>query len=76
MTQINADHQLLPQVRVRGEACNSDHCLFYRKGVPSFFIYTLGGIQAYHDIYDKGETLPLTNYEPYFELLVRFLDKL
>jgi len=76
ISQINADHQLLPQVRVRGEACNSDHCLFYRKGVPSFFIYTLGGIQAYHDVYDREDTLPLTNYNAYFELLVRFIDKL
>jgi hypothetical protein len=46
------------------------------QGVPCFFIYTLGGIQAYHDIYDAGATLPLTNYEPYFQLLVRFVDKL
>jgi hypothetical protein len=28
--------------------------MFHTKGVPCFFIYTLGGIQAYHDIYDRA----------------------
>jgi aminopeptidase YwaD len=66
----------LKQIKIRGEACNSDHCLFHQKGVPCFFIYTLGGIQAYHDIYDRAETLPLTEYEDYFKLLVSFIKSL
>lgn len=71
---LNEEAKLLPQIKIRGEACNSDHCLFYQKGVPSFFIYTLGGIQAYHDIDDKPETLPLTAFESYFKLMVSFVD--
>jgi aminopeptidase YwaD len=74
LQQLNQQYQLLPKVEIRGEACNSDHCLFYAKGVPSFFIYTQGGIQAYHDIYDKAETLPLTKFEPYFQLMIKFFD--
>ena len=74
LQQLNQEYQLLPKVDIRGEACNSDHCLFYAKGVPSFFIYTQGGIQAYHDIYDKAETLPFTKFEPYFRLMVKFFD--
>lgn len=62
LTSINKERSLLPQIKIRGEACNSDHCMFHMKGVPCFYIYTLGGIQAYHDIYDKGETLPLTEF--------------
>ncbi|WP_017733406.1 M28 family metallopeptidase [Nafulsella turpanensis] len=69
---LNEEHQLLPKVSARGEACNSDHCLFYEAGVPSFFIYTLGGIQAYHDIDDKAATLPLTEFEDLFTLLTLF----
>src|SRR5690606_32142640 len=76
LKNINDSEQLLKEVKVRGEACNSDHCMFHRKGVPSFFIYTLGGIQAYHDVNDKAETLPLTEFEDYFRLITRFIDEL
>lgn len=76
LTAINERLNLLKQVKIRGEACNSDHCMFYKKGVPCFFIYTLGGIQAYHDIYDKPQTLPLTEYEDYFRLITEFLKEI
>ncbi len=73
MKSINEQYHLLPAVNSRGTACNSDHCFFYQAGVPCFFIYTLGGIQAYHDIYDRPETLPLTAYNNYFRLLKYFI---
>ena len=76
LTELNSKNNLLKEVKIRGSACNSDHCFFYRKGVPSFFIYTLGGIQAYHDIYDKSETLPFTEFEDYFNLIVKFVGDL
>lgn len=71
---INSANNLLPQVKIRGAACNSDHCFFDQKKLPGFYIYTLGGIRAYHDIYDKAETLPLTKFDEYFELMTQFLD--
>ncbi len=74
LVQINEEQDLLAAVKIRGEACNSDHCIFHIKKVPCFFIYTLGGIQAYHDIYDRSETLPLTEFEDYFRLMTRFID--
>jgi hypothetical protein len=70
---LNDRYKLLPKIDIRGEACNSDHCRFYALGVPCFFMYTQGGIQAYHDIQDRPETLPLTAFEPYFQLITRFL---
>src|SRR5688572_4122200 len=76
MVKLNGQDKLMKQVKIRGEACNSDHCMFHSKGVPCFFIYTLGGIQAYHDIYDRSETLPLTDYQDYYTLLVKFIEKL
>jgi aminopeptidase YwaD len=53
-----------------------DHYFFTEKGVPAFFIYTQGGPSAYHDIFDKPETLPLTEYKDLFKLIVGFNQKL
>ncbi len=76
LVRINEEQQLLKQVKIRGEACNSDHCMFHNEGVPCFYIYTLGGIQAYHDIDDKAETLPLTEFEDYYRLITAFIETL
>lgn len=72
MVKINDSLHLLPQVKMRGPTANSDHYFFYTAGIPDFFIYTLGGIKAYHDIYDRRETLPLTKFDDVFTLLVNF----
>lgn len=76
LQQINTEKQLLKAVKIRGEACNSDHCMFYEQKVPCFYMYTLGGIKAYHDIFDVAETLPLTEFEDYFKLTTLFIDEL
>jgi aminopeptidase YwaD len=76
ITKINQQKDLLPKIDIRGAACNSDHCLFYQKGVPCFYIYTLGGIQSYHDIFDKYETLPLTEFADYCKLMISFFDSI
>ena len=62
LVAINAKGQRLAQVKPRGPACNSDHCSFTKRGIPGIFIYTMGGISAYHDVNDKPETLPLTEF--------------
>lgn len=76
LTSINEEMELLPKVKIRGKACNSDHCFFDEAGVPGFYIYTLGGIRAYHDVYDKFETLPFTEFEDYFTLVTEFIKRL
>lgn len=76
LVQVNENLDLLPNIKIRGAACNSDHCMFDQQNVPGFYIYTLGGIQAYHDIYDRPETLPLTEFEDYFKLIVKFISQL
>ncbi len=76
LKKINDTQQFLSQVKARNEACNSDHCPFYKKGVPCFFLYTMGGSTAYHDIYDTADSLPLTMFENYFNLLKSFTDSL
>ncbi len=72
LQKINEDHHLLKLIKLRGETSNSDHYFFYRNHVPSIFIYTMGGIKAYHDIYDRRETLPLTNFNEVYKLLIEF----
>jgi hypothetical protein len=73
LQSLNSENGFLSSIQPRGEACISDHCLFYLKKIPCFYIYTLGGISAYHDIYDKAETLPLTEFEDYSKLMISFL---
>ncbi len=76
LQKINEQYGLLTSVQSRGEACISDHCMFYKLKVPCFYIYTLGGISAYHDIYDRPETLPLTEFQDYSSLMTIFLSSL
>jgi len=74
LVQINDSSQYVKEVIIRGKAQNSDHYYFTEKGVPSFFIYTLGGSKAYHDIYDDHNNVPFTKYEEVFHLLVDFIQ--
>ncbi len=76
LLEINKSQDYLAKVKRRGEAKNSDHYYFTKNGVPAFFIYTMGGISAYHDIYDKAETLPLTEFNDLFKLYIEFLEKI
>jgi aminopeptidase YwaD len=72
LSHLNEKELYLVNIKKRGQACNSDHCPFFTKGVPCFFIYTLGGIAAYHDLDDRPETLPLTAFEALTRLLIDF----
>ena len=69
---INAKGKFLVKINPRGKAANSDHYFFTEKGVPAFFLYTQGGVAAYHDVDDRAETLPFTVYENLFKLIVDF----
>jgi aminopeptidase YwaD len=74
LTNINNQKQLLEKIKVRGQAANSDHYWFTQQGVPAFFIYTMGGVSHYHDVYDRPETLPLTAFNDLVSLLIQFID--
>ncbi|MFN8416782.1 MAG: M28 family peptidase [Cytophagaceae bacterium] len=75
LEEINNREELLPAIKTRGSAANSDHYSFYIKGVKSVFIYTLGGVAAYHDVADISSTLPYTKYKELFTLLLKFAEK-
>lgn len=72
INQLNDQHKYLPKINSRGKAANSDHYPFTEKGVPAFFIYTEGGIRAYHDVFDRSKTLPLTKLSGLYHLLIDF----
>lgn len=75
MQTINKKHNYLPRVKKRGEACNSDHCPFYMRGVPAFFIYTSGDeYSEYHSPDDRPQDVPLTNYNGLFKLIRDFIE--
>lgn len=76
LESINKEKNLVKEIKRRGKASNSDHYWFSEAGVPCFFIYTLGGIKAYHDIYDVAKTLPLTDYVDVFKLVTEFTNQL
>lgn len=76
LKQVNAKGNYLVKVYSRGKAANSDHYWFTEKGVPAFFIYTMGGIKAYHDVYDISKTLPLNEYNDLFKLITSFYAEL
>jgi aminopeptidase YwaD len=73
LKSINEKNNYLKLIKPRGKAANSDHYWFTEKGVPAFFIYTMGGITAYHDVFDVSKTLPLTEFSDVRKLLIEFV---
>lgn len=76
LNQINSQKNYTPTIKKRGASCNSDHCPFYEKGVPSFFTYTLGGPGHYHDPLDTADSLNLAGFEGLKKLFIAFIQKL
>jgi len=74
LDSLNNEEKYLVKLGQRGKAKNSDHYYFSEAGVPCFFFYTMGGIQAYHDVNDKAETLPLTEFQDVYRLILDFVS--
>lgn len=72
ISNLNEKEKLFFRIKARGKAANSDHYWFSERGVPAFFIYAMGGVQAYHDVHDKASTLPLTEFQDLFRLIIIF----
>ncbi len=73
---INKEKDLLPLIKSRGPAANSDHYWFTEKGVPAFFIYTTGPNRHYHDVFDTYEELTFSEYDDITTLLIEFVKRL
>lgn len=76
LNEINDEKKLLKRIKKRGPAANSDHYWFTEKGVPAFFIYTMGPNKNYHDVFDTYEALSFVEYDDITNLLVTFVERL
>lgn len=63
----------LKTIKRRGPTANSDHHYFSESGIPAFFIYSMGNVKNYHDIYDTPENTTLGNFSQVESLLKDFL---
>jgi len=76
LEQINSEMNLLTKIKRRGPTANSDHYWFTEKGVPAFFIYTMGPNKHYHDVFDTYEELSFNEYADITTLLTEFVQRL
>ncbi|MCX6235028.1 MAG: M28 family peptidase [Bacteroidetes bacterium] len=75
LTKINEEYKLLKEIKKRPAAPNSDQYFFFEKGVPAFFIYSLGNeYSEYHNLNDKACGLPFTKYDDLFRLMTNFVS--
>jgi len=74
MVDLNDKNNLIGKVNRRGPTANSDHYFFSESGVPAFFIYSVGDVKNYHDIYDTAENTPLTKFDEVQALLLLFAN--
>ncbi|MEX6686625.1 M28 family peptidase [Danxiaibacter flavus] len=76
LQNINNSQKLVPEIKSRGKAANSDHYWFSEAGVPAFFMYTMGGPTAYHDVFDVSHALPMNSINSMSELIKGFVGYL
>jgi hypothetical protein len=76
LESINTELNLLTKIKRRGPTANSDHYWFTQKGVPAFFIYTMGPNKHYHDVEDTYAELSFSEFNDIATLLVEFVQRL
>lgn len=76
LVAINESKNYLPLIKKRGPSANSDHYFFSQAGVPAFFVYSLGTVTNYHDIYDTAENTPLDNFDQVQSLFIDFIQSI
>ena len=76
LLELNKADNWFSAINSRGKAANSDHYHFSENGVPAFFIYTLGGTKAYHDVYDVPEGIKMNHFDGLEAMLVAFFGEM
>jgi Iap family predicted aminopeptidase len=69
-----SDSAGLKEVRKRANAPNSDHYFFVRRGIRGFYIYPFTGLQPYHNVNDRPETLEWDVFMRLREIVRRFVE--
>ncbi len=73
---LNTKSSYMKEIRSRGQAANSNHYYFSNNGIPSFFVYSNGGKEHYHDVFDAPELINLSNVGGATRLLMDFIKVL
>ncbi|MCR4810993.1 MAG: M28 family peptidase, partial [Bacteroidales bacterium] len=75
MKARNEERHLLPEIKLRDNAANSDHWWF-SKECPAIFIYTLGGRYGdYHSPYDTCDKCGIEdNYEKVLQVILAAIE--
>jgi len=76
--EINDSFQFVPKIAERPNAPNSDHYPFtqLKPKKDAIYIYVMGLYPYYHDVYDRYEQLPFTNFENVYKLLSKVIETL
>jgi hypothetical protein len=72
---LNSENNLLPEIKARGKAANSDHYYFSENGVKAFFFYLMGKYNFYHDVGDTPEALTYSKYNEAFQIIKLYINQ-
>jgi aminopeptidase YwaD len=75
LEEINKTNNFLVSIKQRGEAANSDHYYFTKKGISSFFIYSNGTVGGYHNAKDTPDKLEQGYFDNFFNLFKIFITQ-
>lgn len=72
LEELNGDSTYVKTIKKRERTSNSDHYHFSKEGVPAVFIYGMGTIGHYHDVFDVAEDVNLDSVDKFAQLLIKF----
>lgn len=73
LQNINDENNYVKRIKVRPNSNNSDHYWFSENDVPAIFIYSDGGVDAYHDINDTPSVITYQYYNGIYGLINDFI---
>ena len=76
LQELNTKNSYMKEIRSKGQAANSNHYYFSNMGVPAIFMYSNGGKEHYHDVFDAPELVNLSNVGAATRLLMDFIKAL
>ena len=73
MNEINERKNYLKEIKKRKNSPNSDHYPFSQNGVDAIFLYSLGEVGGYHNVFDTKEKLEYDSYSSLYQLISEFI---
>lgn len=73
LNEINDSKNCLKEIKKRKNSPNSDHYPFSQKGVDAIFLYSLGEVGGYHNVFDTKEKLEYESYPSLYQLISEFI---